>query len=171
MAQMSALSILCALGVKDQGSFEALFATISQLDPPQSAIIEHPGSNEALHASSCPNTQNSDSLQLVHQVEVMRRLCNFVEAEKATDGTAPSLLRPDLLGPGRPSNGPRAERERQYWRAMSNVVDPTLLRIWTCLNGLLQEYHELLHQRAIDLHEVSYCSFAFRPWRCMMSRT
>ena len=160
MAQTSALSILCALRVKDQGSFDALLATISQLDPHQDSILEHLGSNEALHASGCPNTQNSGSLQLVHQVEVVRRLCNFVEAEKATDGTAP---RPDLLGPGRPSNGPRAERERQYWRAMSNVVDPTLLRIWTCLNGLLQEYYELLHQRAIDLHEVSCCWLAFRP--------
>jgi len=48
----------------------------------------------------------------------------------------------------------QAEREREYWKNLSEVVSDRGRRAWLALERGLKSYHEILRKRAADLAEV-----------------
>lgn len=94
-------------------------------------------------------------LVLVHPNDVVVRLKAFVEQEqRALSSQGGKALRL-ASATQRLELRRRAEKDKEYWERMSNVISEGVYRIWKALEKKLNSYNGLLTDRANALAEVS----------------
>lgn len=137
-------AIVRALGVTDTASFDALMDALSA-----DSVIELRA--KGLSASvKMPEEGKEKASVLVHPDEAIRRLKAFVELEN----TAPN--RAGISGQARVAGITRraAEKEKEYWMRLGNVINTKTARVWKSLYQALEKYNKLLTDRGGSLREV-----------------
>mmetsp|Transcript_4676 Transcript_4676/g.15483 ORF Transcript_4676/g.15483 Transcript_4676/m.15483 type:complete len:645 (+) Transcript_4676:346-2280(+) len=122
-------SIVRALGISDGPAFDALVACLSE-------------------GGELPEEGDPREPVLIHPDEAAKRLKDFVESEAAA---APTVSGKRMVS----SKGRKADREKEFWERMSNVISPKMFRVWGALEKNLGKYNRLLNSRAEALDETA----------------
>jgi dynein regulatry complex protein 1 len=137
-------ALLEALGVCDCTGLEAL---VEALDPSSDVELRAKGMGTSEKAALKAQPV------LVSPDDALRRLRAFVEAENAS-GIQGGSNKPTVAGPRAGVSRRVMERERDFWRKITKVVDERGRRIFSSLETNLHKYYVLLQSREKSLREV-----------------
>jgi dynein regulatry complex protein 1 len=153
-------SLLEALGVSDYAGLEAL---VEALD--LSSDVE-------LRAKGMGTTDKA-SLKvqpvLVSPDDALRRLRSFVEAENAS-GIQGGSNKPTVAGPRAGVSRRVMEREREFWRKITKVVDERGRRVFSSLETNLHKYYILLQTREKSLRAVEHAGKQNMELRALLNQ-
>lgn len=153
-------ALLEALGVSDCAGLETL---VEALDPSSDVELRAKGMGTSDKAVLKAQPV------LVSPDDALRRLKAFVETENAS-GIQGGSNKPTVAGP-RPGVSRRVlEREREFWRKITKVVDERGRRVFSSLETNLHKYYVLLQTREKSLRSVEHAGKQNMELRALLNQ-
>lgn len=153
-------ALLEALGVCDCAGLEALVEALGL------------SSDVELRAKGMGTSEKAALMEqpvLVSPDDALRRLRAFVEAENAS-GIQGGSNKPTVAGP-RPGVSRRVlERERDFWRRVTKVVDERGRRVFASLETNLHKYYVLLQTREKSVRAVEHAGKQNMELRALLNQ-
>ncbi|KAJ1446860.1 sperm tail-domain-containing protein [Pelagophyceae sp. CCMP2097] len=136
-------SMLRALGVQDEADVAALVGH----------FFTEADADDEDESASAAGTALRDLGRVIKPDDVVRAIRRFVDERRARGGAAKTRLAAEASGAGGGGDaGGRSAaallEERDFWHRLSGVVSQDTSEVWSSLEKHLQQYNQILHDRA-----------------------